>query len=334
MKLCIVYGTRPEYLKVCSLIKALKCKVIRITQHENILESDLEYDYCIKILDNNSNRLDSLGSQILSQLGKYITEFTHVLVQGDTSTAFYSALCAFQNGVKIIHLEAGMRTYDIYQPYPEEGYRQMISRIAEIHLVPHKANKTLLENENVQGTIHVVGNTILDLVKSYNLKVNPGHTVLITFHRRENVEHLPNFVKHLKQICEENTDKEFIWFLHPNKELQKLVKSYELNITFLEPCNHREFLEHVRNCFCLLTDSGGIQEEAAFLGKPTIVLRTTTERDQIPFPYLQVVSPPYTKLKNAFNTLPTNELSPCYVYGYGNSTTNIIKIIHNEFSRI
>ena len=327
MKLCIIYGTRPEYLKVYSLINSLKCKVIRIFQHTSIAEPDLIHDYSLTISSTNGNRLDSLGSQILSQLSKYIKDFTHVLVQGDTSTAFYSALCAFQNGVKIIHLEAGLRTYDIYAPYPEEAYRQMISRMAEIHLVPHKFNKHLLEQENVQGQIHVVGNTILDLVHSYNLKVNQGHTVLITFHRRENVEHLPNFVKHLKQICEENKDKEFIWFLHPNKELQNLIKSYNLNITFLEPCNHREFLEHVRNCFCILTDSGGIQEEAAFLGKPTIVLRKVTERDQIPFPYLQLVAPPYSQLKNAFTALPSNQLSPCYVYGEGNSTIQILNAV-------
>ena len=330
MELLIIYGTRPEYLKLILLMKSVPCKVLRVYQHEDILEPDLYYDFSLKIESTNRNRLDCIGAEILGKLGNILHhhKITHVLVQGDTSTVFYSALSAYQNGVKIIHLEAGMRTYDIYQPYPEEGYRQMISRITDIHLCPHDINRQFLEYENVQGQIYTVGNTILDLVKSYNLQVNIGHTVLITFHRRENIVHLENFIKNLKIIMNDHKEKEFIWILHPNKELQSLVKSYKLNITYHEPCNHREFLELVRNCFCLLTDSGGIQEEAAFLGKPSVVLRSMTERDQIPFPYLQVVPPPYKYLTNAFDIIPTNQLPPCYVYGNGKSVDKIIDYLN------
>ena len=327
MNLCIIYGTRPEYLKLQTLIRSLKCKVIRVLQHTDIIETDLEHDFSITISTVCMNRLDSLGSQILSQLGKYITQFTHVLVQGDTATTFYSALCAFQNGVKVIHLEAGLRTYDLENPYPEECYRQMISRIADIHLCPHEVNQKYLEKERVSGEIYVVGNTILDLVKSYNLKTKKGNTVLITFHRRENIQYLNDFINQLKYCIEQNSDKQFIWFLHPNKELQELVKNYKLNITFLQPCSHHEFLDYIKNCYCIITDSGGIQEEASFLGKSTIVLRKYTERDQLKEPYVFIVEPPFNNLNYIINLIPNKDLEPCYVYGNGNSTIQILNVV-------
>lgn len=327
MKICIIYGTRPEYLKVYPLLKKTLSTTIRILQHADILEEDMHYDSLVQLEDVNKNRLDSLGSQILEKLTPLIEDYTHVLVQGDTTTAFYSALCAFQNNKKVIHLEAGMRTYDLSKPYPEEGYRQMISRISSIHLCPHEANSEILRKEQVSGDIHVVGNTILDLVKSYNLDTQQGNTVLITFHRRENIQYLESFITQLNQL---GTDKQFLWVMHPNKELQKQVKSFNPNCMFLQPCSHREFLEHVKNCFCILTDSGGIQEECAFLGKPTIVLRQTTERDQIKEPYLYIVPPPYNTLKNVFNNLPKAILEPCYVYGSGDSVDKINQILDEE----
>lgn len=326
MKLCIVYGTRPEYLKILPLLQLLKCKSIRILQHTDIVE-DIDSDYCIQIETTSNNRLDSLGSQILKKLGPLLDEFTHVLVQGDTSATFYSALCAFQNHKKVIHLEAGLRTYDISKPYPEEGYRQMISRIADIHLCPHQSNVDILRNEKVYGEIHLVGNTILDLVKSYNLEITKGNTVLITFHRRENIEYLDSFIKQLNTCIQSNPDKEFIWVMHPNKELQQKVENTLLNCKFLKPCSHREFLEYVKTCYCILTDSGGIQEECAFLGKPIIVLRHYTERDQIKEPYLFIVKPPYIELKSVFEVLPKTDLTPCHVYGDGYTSEKIINIL-------
>ena len=321
MKLGIIYGTRPEYLKLVCLIKKIPCKVIRISQHDTIAEKDLIYDELLTIDNVCENRLDNLGSKILEKLGPLIKDFTHILVQGDTSTVFYSALCAYQNNVKVIHLEAGLRTYDIYKPYPEEGYRQMISRIASIHLCPHRANSNILVREKIDGEIYTVGNTILDLVKSYDLKTTNGKKILITFHRRENVQYLEDFIRNLN-TC---SDKEFVWFLHPNKELQTKIKTLLPNCEFVEPCGHREFLEYVKDCYCVLTDSGGIQEECAFLGKPCIVLRHFTERDQIPEPYLYVCKPPYNNLKSLVNNIPSQQLDPCYVYGRGNSVDLIIK---------
>lgn len=327
MKLAILYGTRPEYLKVYTLIKQLPCIAIRILQHSDIVEPDIFYDMLVQVTNVTENRLDCLGSQILQKLGCLIEDCTHVLVQGDTSTAFYSALCAFQNKKKVIHLEAGMRTYDLSKPYPEEGYRQMISRIADIHLCPHESNAEMLRQERVHGSIHVVGNTILDLVKSYNLQIQKGNTVLITFHRRENIRYLDLFIDKVRQLSISHPTKQFVWVMHPNKELQQRIQNSVLNCTFIQPCSHREFLERVQSCYCILTDSGGIQEECAFLGKPTIVLRYSTERDQIKEPYLYIVPPPFNDLKIIFNSLPNKDLDPCFVYGKGDSTDKVIQIL-------
>lgn len=326
----IVYGTRPEYLKVLPLILSTNYKVIRVLQHENLDEPDLIYHCKLVINQKNTGRLDTIGSQILDGLPNLLIGIKKVIVQGDTATAFYSALSSFQNNIKIIHLEAGLRTYDISSPFPEEGYRQMISRITSLHLVPHSHNQKILQNENVGGKIVCVGNTILDLVKSYNLQTNPGNTVVITFHRRENIANISNFIKNLEECIDLNSDKEFLWMLHPNLDLQNIVKreSLGLNITFINPRMHRDFLDVVKRCFCILTDSGGIQEEAAFLGKPTIVLRSSTERDQIPEPFLYLVPPPYKTLTDTFKKISPNPIGRCFEYGDGNAVSKIIEEIN------
>ena len=322
----IIYGTRPEYLKLLPLINVIECKVIRILQHDHLNESDLKYNDVIKIEGTSASRLDLIGSQILKRLGPLLIGSRKVIVQGDTATTFYSALCAFQNKIDVIHLEAGLRTYDLENPYPEEGYRQMISRIATIHLVPHENNKILLENEKISGKILVVGNTILDLVRSYNLTVSQEHTILITFHRRENIQFISNFINNLKECVIANPLKRFVWLLHPNPELQDQVREEAkgINVEFVMPISHRAFLDYLKNCFCVLTDSGGIQEEAAFLGKPTIVLRKFTERDQIPCQYLKLVPPPYNQLLETLNSIPSTKLDPCYSYGDGRSVMKIL----------
>jgi UDP-N-acetylglucosamine 2-epimerase len=133
----------------------------------------------------------------------------------------------------------------------------------------------------------------------------------------------------LKQCIQSNVDKEFLWILHPNPQLQAIVKqaTIDLNVKFIQPCEHREFLNYLKDCFCILTDSGGIQEEASFLGKPTIVLRDKTERDQIPEPYLFLVKPNYDKLNSVFAQIPNITLPPCYVYGKGDTSDSILTLL-------
>jgi len=246
-----------------------------------------------------------------------------MIVQGDTATVFYSALYAFQNKIQVIHIEAGLRTYDLEKPYPEEAYRQMVSRITSIHFTPHTDSEKLLKQEKVSGKIFTVGNTILDLIQSYNLNVTKGNEVLITFHRRENWSKILEFIDVINKLANGRNDLQFIWFLHPNKELQKLVKSsVDSKIQLEEPMIHYPFTKRIASCYALLTDSGGIQEEASFLGKQTIVLRKSTERNHIGYPYIQTIQS-FEDIEGIFNCLKKETLNPCYVYGDGTASEKI-----------
>jgi len=330
-KYAIIFGTRPEYLKMKSIITEFKnsninYKVIYVQQHTTINE-DIDSTYELLSIDNiNGDRLSSIGQQILLKLPSVTNDTTHIIVQGDTATAFYSAICAFQMQKKIIHIEAGLRTYDLEKPFPEEAYRQMISRIATINFTPHDDSSTILINEKVGGQIFNVGNTILDLIQSYNLECSLNNTVLITFHRRENWDKVEHLLTGLKALVEKTPHIKYIWYLHPNPELQKKVKDAIQNIPSIElkdPCGHKEFTKLIATAKFLVTDSGGIQEEASFLGKHCIVLRASTERSHIPKEYITVLED-YSKLAEIYETIPNNLLPPCNVYGYGDSAKQII----------
>jgi UDP-N-acetylglucosamine 2-epimerase (non-hydrolysing) len=333
----IIFGTRPEYLKMKSIIlefkkqNIFKFKVIYITQHETINEDIDESIIKLNILNNSNNRLNNIGSEILTKLPFYINDITHIIVQGDTSTAFYSALSGFQLNKKIIHIEAGLRTYDIFKPFPEECYRQMISRMASINFTPHNDSSIILKNENVFGEIINVGNTILDLVNSYNLKCSMDNIVLITFHRRENWDKVDELLVGLKKLVNITPNITYIWYLHMNPDLQKKVKQNITNIPSIilkEPSNHISFTKEISRSNFIITDSGGVQEEASFLGKHCIVLRASTERTHIPKEYITILED-YTKLDNIYHMIAKTHLSSCNVYGYGNSSKLILDFIQN-----
>lgn len=333
-KFVIVFGTRPEYLKMKPVISAFKNsrishKVIYVKQHEQIQET-IDIDTITLSLDKTTeNRLSCIGSEILLKLPVLIEESTDILVQGDTATAFYSALCAFQMKKRVIHLEAGLRTYDLERPYPEEAYRQMISRIATVHLTPHHDSTELLKRECVSGDIYTVGNTILDLVKSYNLSIQESNKILITFHRRENWDKIDMLLEGLSKVVKRWPSLEFTWYLHPNPELQEKVKrgieSLPM-ITLAGPANHYEFTQQIASTKFLITDSGGIQEEASFLGKHCIVLRASTERNHIPPQYITVLEN-YSELDWAIENISKFINSPCIVYGNGDSAEKIVNIL-------
>lgn len=336
----IIFGTRPEYLKLKPLIDVFTkeqyfdFQVIYVQQHENIPDFIEDNNYLLKkiqIHKLSNHRMEDIGIQILSGLQQQIYTSTHIIVQGDTATAFYSALFGFQNKIQVIHIEAGLRTYNLENPYPEEAYRQMISRIASIHFTPHNDCKLLLEEEKVSGKIYNVGNTILDLIKSYNLHTYKGKDVLITFHRRENWEHVEEFIVELNKLVEQYNNLNFIWYLHPNKELQAKVKQFiHPNVILEYPENHYNFSKMIASSYCLLTDSGGIQEEASFLGKQTIVLRKTTERNHIKYPYLQTIES-FKDIKSIFSKIDEySSLEPCYVYGKGDSSIKIYQLLKSH----
>jgi len=332
----IIFGTRPEYLKIKPIINKfktqniLKYKVIYVTQHENINE-DIDETYIKLIIDNCklTNRLSDIGLQILNTLPNLIHDCSHIIVQGDTATAFYSALTGFQLNKQIIHIEAGLRTYDLSKPFPEECYRQMISRITSIHFTPHDDSSIILKNEKVFGEILNVGNTILDQIKSYNLTCSMENIVLITFHRRENWDKIDDLLIGLKKLIIKTPEIKYLWYLHMNPDLQKKVKESICNIPSIilkQPCNHIEFTEQMAKSNFIITDSGGIQEEASFLGKHCIVLRKSTERTHIPEKYITILEE-YSHIDKIYDLIPKEHLPVCNIYGNGDSSFKIINYL-------
>jgi UDP-N-acetylglucosamine 2-epimerase (non-hydrolysing) len=332
----IIFGTRPEYLKMKPIIDEMKHRninntVIYVQQHTTI-DEEMQDDYVLlPIESSNGDRLCSIGEQILSKLPNYIKDSSHIIVQGDTATAYYSAVTAFQLQKKIIHIEAGLRTYDLEKPFPEEAYRQMISRIASTNFTPHDDSSKILVDEKVSGSIYNVGNTILDLIRSYNLECKMSNIVLITFHRRENWDKIDILLEGLKKLVKKTPHIKYIWYLHHNPDLQKKVREAIKEFPSIElkdPCSHEEFTKYIANSNFLITDSGGIQEEASFLGKHCIVLRASTERSHIPKEYITVLKD-YSKLDEIYDTVPTTHLDPCNVYGYGYSAKMIVDNLHH-----
>jgi UDP-N-acetylglucosamine 2-epimerase (non-hydrolysing) len=316
MKLAVVYGTRPEFLKLKVLIECFKPVVIRIDQHENYKEDKGFYTHRLSI--DSGDRLSRIGSSILTKLPELIGDCTHVLTQGDTASCFYSLLTAYQMKKVCIHLEAGMRTYQLCHPWPEESYRQMISRIASIHLCPSEQEAANLRAERVSGSIQVVGNTILDLVKSYNYPVSYEKKVIVTLHRRENWENYRELIRKLNKLAQKNPDTRFIFFVHPNPELQKIVHEEGSSLDVSPPVDHPTLVKLLAECACVITDSGGIQEESNFLGKHIYILREYTERLAIP-------SHKYTLMPDVENIDVTpQQHEPGFEYGDGNTVATLV----------
>jgi len=282
MKLLICFGTRPEYIKVKSLINNLPSAHILFTgQHEDYFDEILQHENKIHKLDiiKNNNRLCDIIASILGQ-GNILEPYDYVLVQGDTASAFGIALTSFNYGVKIIHLEAGLRVNNICDPFPEEGYRQMISRIANIHLCPTNKDRQNLLNENIKENIYVTGNTVLDNLVNFKNCVTYDNVVLITLHRRDNLQKLREWFKIFSKIATIYDDIQFIFPIHHNPDIRK-YKCFLQNINVVEPLKHDELVDILRRCKYVISDSGGLQEEASFLNKKIIICRRSTERPQV-----------------------------------------------------
>ena len=320
----ICYGTRPEYLKVKPLIEKMEgvisFKTLFTGQHDMIT---VDSDYTV-IIENKNNRLDSVVSSIMNCIDFKKESITHVLVQGDTATAYAIALSAFHHNIPVIHLEAGMRTYDIENPYPEEFYRQCISKIASIHFTPTTHEWDFLVSERCSGQIHIVGNTVLDNLVDISPIDTP--TVLITMHRRENYELLPYYFQQIEELATENMDMEFIFPMHPSPDVQKHRHIFK-NVTVREPLMYDDMIGVISSSRIIITDSGGIQEEASFFKKKTIVCRKTTER----FASLgksSVLCPTPNELKQIFNKAKENYIvtDDC-PFGGGYTSEKIVEIL-------
>ena len=276
-KILICFGTRPEYIKVKSLINNINnVKTLFTGQHKDLLKN-IEVDYNIS-MDNDitTNRLNNIFCNILS-IKNIFDEVEYVMVQGDTSTACAIALSAFNYGKKIIHLEAGLRSNNLKDPYPEEMNRQVISRLADIHLCPTEFNKQNLLKENVSGKIYVVGNTGLDNINKDDCEYN--NQVLITMHRRDNHHNMDEWFNELENIANKYSNIDFVIPLHPNPNVQKHKYIFK-KIKVVEPMSHNDLIEYVKKCKFVISDSGGLQEECSYLNKKIIVCRKTTERPE------------------------------------------------------
>ena len=328
----LAYGTRPEYIKIKPLIKLFDeenfpYKILFTGQHKDLLK-ELQPDYEINIIDGN-NRLDSIVESIMNSMSnilKIYPEITHVLVQGDTTSVFAVALSAFHHKIKIIHLEAGLRTYDNDNPYPEEQNRRLVSQIADIHLCPTLNNVNNLIDEKINGKIYHVGNTVLDNLISYKDKCEYTNKVLITMHRRENHHWMAEWFKEINELAENYSELEFIIPLHPNPNVQQhqhLLK----NVKVVDPMSHEELLELLVKTKLVITDSGGIQEECSFFNKKCLTCRKVTERPEAIGQSTFMVESP-DKLKKIFNdNINDYEIDYICPFGNGNSSERIYNIL-------
>jgi UDP-N-acetylglucosamine 2-epimerase (non-hydrolysing) len=274
-ELLICFGTRPEWLKVKPLLNEIdNYKLLFTGQHKDLLK-DIKVDYRIEI-GNQTNRLDQIISDCLMQFPE--GDFD-VLVHGDTVSAFACALAAFSRKLKIIHLEAGLRSYDLKQPYPEEGYRQMISRIADVNFPPTSISAHNLFNEKTDGMSYVVGNSVLDNLIEYKDDCEYTDKVLVTLHRWENHHWMDEWFTELNKVAEKYSNIEFTIPLHHNPAVRK-HKHLLTNVNIVPALPHDEMLKLMSKCKFIISDSGGLQEEGAFLNKKVIVCRDVTERPE------------------------------------------------------
>lgn len=305
-KIMIVFGTRPEAIKMCPLVNELKSRktlntIVCVTgQHRQMLDQVLETfnvrpDYDLSIMKERQTLFD-VTVNILTNI-KNVLEIEKpdiVLVHGDTSTTFVTALACFYLQIHIGHVEAGLRTNNLYSPYPEEFNRQAVSIISKYNFAPTEQSKINLLNEGKsEKNIYVTGNTAIDALKITVCKdykhpeldwVNESKMIMITAHRRENLgEPMHNMFKAIRRILEEYEDVKAIYPIHMNPEVRKVAEE-ELGgcdrIHIIEPLEVIDFHNFLSRSYLILTDSGGIQEEAPSLGVPVLVMRDTTERPE------------------------------------------------------
>ena len=331
-KIAICFGTRPEYLKIKPILKYLDKKhysLFYITQHMDIKE---KLKNCKKIFISNtqlnSNRLNNISSEILKKF-KLSRNIKYVLVQGDTQTALICSIAAFNMGKQILHVEAGLRSFDKKSPFPEEVNRIIISNIADFHFAPTKLAKINLINEKKIKNIFVVGNTALDNLTELRKKSFYGNIIPITLHRREKLHEIKKWASSINLIAEKNPSIKFIFILHPNPIMKKYFnqKKYKF-LHFIESINHAAFMNLINTSRLIITDSGGIQEEGSFLNKKIIVCRSVTERPEgINSGHLYLCND-YKKLAKIFNKIKNDyKINKTCPYGDGKAGKRIAKKI-------
>lgn len=305
-KVMLVFGTRPEAIKMCPLVNELKSRkniktIVCVTgQHRQMLDQVLEAfnvepDYDLSIMKERQTLFD-VTVNILERIKEVLDKEKPdvVLVHGDTSTTFVTALACFYLQIPVGHVEAGLRTYNIYSPYPEEFNRQAVSIISQYNFAPTEVSKQNLLNEGKkEETIYVTGNTAIDALKTTVREdythpelewAKDSRLILITAHRRENLgEPMKNMFNAIKRVMNEHKNVKAIYPIHMNPVVREIANSIlgnDARIHIIEPLEVLDFHNFLARSYMVLTDSGGIQEEAPSLGKPVLVMRDTTERPE------------------------------------------------------
>jgi len=302
-----IIGTRPEAIKLASVIKAFNnseifnSRIILTGQHKEMVNEILEI-WKIKPSKNleimlPNQTLNYVVSNVIQKLNDELVKFKPdlLVVQGDTSSAFAGALTAFHLGIPIAHVEAGLRTDDINEPFPEEANRRLISQLSTLHFAPTKKSAENLKKEGILERVFITGNTVIDVLleeskKSFipqflkNIDLKKQKLVLATFHRRENWgENIINICCSISEILDKTKDTFFIIPMHKNKIIRDTILnllSKNPKVILTEPLKYNELISIMKISHFIITDSGGIQEEAPSLGKPVLVLRNKTEREE------------------------------------------------------
>lgn len=365
IKTLIIFGTRPEAVKMAPIVKALKndeehfiTKICVTAQHRDMLDQvlrifDIEPDYDLNIFQSGQT-LTQITCRALTGLEDVIKEFKPdlILVQGDTTTVFTGALAAFYHQVKIGHVEAGLRSGNLYSPFPEEANRKLTGVVTDFHFAPTQISRSNLLKENYDDSkIFITGNTSIDALKwvidkNYKFedeKLNDidfdnKKVILLTAHRRENIgEPMENIFSAVKEVAEINKDVEIIYPMHLNPKVREIARNvfgHMKNVHLIEPLDYLPFTNLMAKCYLVVTDSGGVQEEAPSLGKPVLVVRRETERPEgIEAGTAKLVGTEKEALLMELNTLINNDeeykkmANAVNPYGDGNAAERIRKAI-------
>jgi UDP-N-acetylglucosamine 2-epimerase (non-hydrolysing) len=370
-RILFVFGTRPEAIKMAPLITEFKKypdifkSIVCLTgQHREMLDQvnsffDIRGDYDLNLMKHNQTLFD-ITADGLKGLETILEESKPdiVFVQGDTTTAFIGALAAFYKKIKVAHLEAGLRSFDKYSPYPEEINRKIVSPIADFHFAPTEKAGANLNDEGIHENVFNVGNSVIDaLFLGLNIIKNHGETkyyqyfkeidfnkriVLITGHRRESFgEPFENICNAIKIVANKYADAQFIYPVHLNPNVRTVVGrilSDISNVLLIDPLDYPSLIWIMKKCCLVLTDSGGIQEEAPSLGKPVLVMREVTERmEGVIAGTAKLVGTDKMKIVESISDLFDNEAhynqmsNAINPYGDGQTCKRVVKIIHDYF---
>ena len=356
----LVFGTRPEAIKMCPLVNELKRRseiktIVCVTgQHRQMLDQvleafDVKPDYDLSIMKDKQTLFD-ITTNILNRIKEVLEEVNPdvVLVHGDKTTTFVTALACFYLQIPVGHVEAGLRTYNIYSPYPEEFNRQAVSIVSQYNFAPTELSKqNLIREGKNESTIYVTGNTAIDALKTTAREeyrhpelewAKGSRLILITAHRRENLgEPMKNMFRAIRRVMDEHPDVKAIYPIHMNpvvRETANQILGDDERIHIIEPLDVLDFHNFMAHSYMILTDSGGIQEEAPSLGKPVLVMRDTTERPEgIKAGTLKLVGTDEETIYTEFNRLLTDKVAydamakASNPYGDGHACERIVKVL-------